>query len=139
MIQLQALSCEECGKRFTLPTSLTSHKLTHHTIFPKNCENCGELQSTKRDYQDHMKKVHGQVEAIHFFINMLSQGAGEPQVPCEICGKLVKSKYVLKSHVKLVHEKDSALFPCEKCGKILKSKGSLEYHSRAHTGDYKFR
>ena len=120
------MACEECGKRFTLPNSLNTHRLNHHTSFPKDCEDCGQYQATKKEYQDHMKKAHG-------------QGGGDPAVPCEICGKLVKSKYSLKSHVKLVHEKGGAEFPCDKCGKVLKSKGSLEYHSKVHTGEYKFR
>ena len=108
----KALSREECGKQFTLPNSLNTHRLNHHTSFPKDCEDCGKFRGTKKEYQEHMKEVHG-------------QGKVENTVPCEICGKMVKNKYSLKSHVKLVHEKNGPNFPCDKCGKILKPKGSI--------------
>ena len=55
------MACEECGKRFTLPNSLNTHRLNHHTSFPKDCEDCGQFQATKKEYLEHMKKAHGQV------------------------------------------------------------------------------
>lgn len=122
----KALSCEECGKRFTLPNSLITHRLNHHTSFPKDCDDCGQFQPTKQQYQDHMRIEHG-------------VGVHEAPVPCEICGKQVRNKYTLKSHVKMVHERGGVNYPCDQCGKILKSKSSLEYHSKVHTGEYKFR
>lgn len=122
----KALTCEECGKKFTLPNSLNKHRLNYHTSFPKTCDDCGQFCPTKQEFVVHLANVHG-------------QGVQENNVPCEICGKLVKNKYVLKQHVKLVHERKGGEFPCDQCGKIMKSKASLEYHSKVHTGDYAFR
>jgi len=122
----KALTCEECGKKFTLPNSLNKHRLNYHTSFPKTCDDCGHFCATKQDFVAHLANAHG-------------QGVQPNTVPCEICGKLVKNKYVLKQHVRLVHEKKGGEFPCDQCGKIMKSKASLEYHSKVHTGDYAFR
>jgi len=122
----KALTCEECGKKFTLPNSLNKHRLNYHTSFPKTCDDCGQFCATKQEFVAHLANAHG-------------QGVKENTLPCEICGKLVKNKYVLKQHVRLVHEKKGGEFPCDQCGKIMKSKASLEYHSKVHNGDYAFR
>jgi len=122
----KALTCEECGKKFTLPNSLNKHRLNYHTSFPKTCDDCGQFCATKQEFVVHLANAHG-------------QGIQENTVPCEICGKLVKNKYVLKQHVRLVHERKGGEFPCDQCGKIMKSKASLEYHSKVHTGDYAYR
>ena len=122
----KALTCEECGKKFTLPNSLNKHRLNYHTSFPKTCDDCGQFCATKEEFISHLANAHG-------------QGVQENTVPCEVCGKLVKNKYVLKQHVRLVHERKGGEFPCDQCGKIMKSKASLEYHSKVHTGDYAFR
>ena len=45
----KALSCEDCGKQFTLPNSLNTHRLNHHMSFPKDCEDCGKFCGTKRE------------------------------------------------------------------------------------------
>ena len=44
----KALSCEDCGKQFTLPNSLDMHRLKHHTSFPQDCEDYGKLCGTRR-------------------------------------------------------------------------------------------
>ena len=122
----KSFNCDECGKKFTLPSTLKKHKLNYHTQFPKSCDTCGHFCATKDDFKTHMANVHG-------------DGMLENTVPCEICGKLVKNKYILKQHVRLVHEKKGAEFPCEQCGKVMKSKASLEYHSKVHSGEKTFR
>ena len=113
----KALTCEECGKKITLPNSLNKHRLNYHTSFPKTCDDCGQFCATKQEFVVHLANVHG-------------QGMQQNTVPCKICGKLDKNKNVLKQHVSLVHERKGGEFPCVQCGKILKSEASLEYHSR---------
>ena len=122
---LKGLACEECGKKFTLPNSLNTHRLNNHTSFPKVCDDCGQFCITKKEFICHMKSAH-------------KQGGQAITVMCDTCGKLLKNKFSLKSHINLVHNNIGAYFPCDKCGKVLKSKGSLKYHSKVHTGDYKF-
>ena len=123
----KSLSCEDCGKKFTMPNALKNHRLNNHTVFPKRCDDCGHICATTVIYKNHRTEVHNE------------WGGEDRTVPCEICGKSLKNKYSLKLHVKLVHEKTAAEFPCDECGRVLKSKNSLEYHKRVHTGEYPFR
>ena len=123
----KSLTCEDCGKKFTMPNALKNHRLNNHTVFPKRCDDCGHFCASKTSYKNHRAEAH-------------NEWVGEDTtVPCEICGKSLKSKYSLKLHVKLVHEKTAAEFPCDECGRVLRSKNSLDYHKRVHTGDYRFR
>ena len=122
----KALSCEECGKNFTMPNALKNHRLSFHTQFPRECDECGHYCATKKLFKIHREEVHGQGAALH-------------PVPCEICGKVLKNKYSLKLHVQLIHDKKPREYPCDQCGKVLKSKASLEYHKKVHTGEYPYR
>ena len=56
----KALACEECGHRFTLPSSLVKHRLNHHASFPKNCDDCGHFCVAKDDFKRHVKVQHGE-------------------------------------------------------------------------------
>ena len=122
----KALSCEECGKKFTMPNALKNHRLNFHTQFPRKCDDCGHYCISKKVFKEHIAKAH-------------SEGVAEDTHPCEICGKVLKTKYSLKLHVKLMHEKVAGQFPCDECGKVLKTKATLEYHKRVHAGEYPFR
>ena len=122
----KALECEDCGMRFTLPNGLKRHRLTNHTQFPRRCDDCGHLCTSKEEFIKHMEEVH-------------DSGLDVEMVPCEQCGSLFRGHLSLKIHMKNQHEEDKQTYPCDLCGKVLKNKYNLEYHMKSHTGEYKFR
>ena len=50
-------------------------RLNYHTNFPKSCDDCGLVLSTKHAFVKHVNTLH-------------STAFQESTVPCEICGKL---------------------------------------------------
>ena len=42
------MTCDECGKKFTMPNALKNHRLNNHTQFPKHYEDCGVFCLTKK-------------------------------------------------------------------------------------------
>lgn len=105
------LQCH-CGKRFSQPSSLATHKKIHSKVLDYTCHMCGKQFKHKQSYLKH-QTVH---EAGSF--------------SCSICKKVVKSKDTLKSHMKRHYNIKN--YSCDICGAMFVTCGELINHKKKH-------
>ena len=108
------LSCDICGKRYSIPSELKNHQMLHDDQdYP--CKYCGKLFPSPVRQKAH-EQSHEQ----------------EP-VPCNICGKVLRSERDAQIHERTVHNNEFKV-DCEVCGKTLKTKDNLRLHLAAIHG-----
>jgi len=114
-----ALSCEECGQRFTFKRSLEIHRRRIHTS--RNCSLCNIKFSSRKEFLIHDHHVHKNV----------------PE-PCYVCGKHIK-RASMSQHLKLVHHgEEHRKHLCNICGNAYKTRTDLTRHYTKHTGQKDF-
>ncbi|KAG1665955.1 Zinc finger protein 836 [Nymphon striatum] len=89
--------CNVCGKYFSLPSLLKSHKQAHEEL-PKSvmCEHCGLKLKSTNSLKVHIMRIHGE----------------KTEHPCDQCDYVGKSQMCLKNHIKRKHNKK---FQCNQC------------------------
>ncbi|CAN2390416.1 hypothetical protein PRIEUP_LOCUS453, partial [Pristimantis euphronides] len=107
--------CSECGKCFTLKTTLVVHQSSHRGEKPYSCAECGKLFRVKSSLGRH-KRIH----------------TGEKPYSCSECGRCFSLKSNFVAHEK-IHTGEKS-YSCSECGKWFTVKSSLVRHQRIHTG-----
>ena len=88
---------------------LTRHMHRHTGHKAAQCEECGQLFSTKQNLEQHCKTVHG-----------------KKKEQCHQCGKLYASKSILKQHM-LKHDGKQP-YKCKYCGRIDSDGSNMRKH-----------
>ncbi|XP_018428365.1 PREDICTED: zinc finger protein 567-like [Nanorana parkeri] len=107
--------CPECGKYFSLKSSLNEHMRCHTGSLSYFCTECGRRYATLLQLVTH-EKVH----------------RGEKPYSCPTCGRCFFTKSDLDIH-QCLNTVDKP-FSCPQCGKGFSRKYSLKIHRRSHTG-----
>ncbi|XP_066461453.1 oocyte zinc finger protein XlCOF8.4-like [Eleutherodactylus coqui] len=112
-------SCSECGKCFTLKSSLVQHHRSHTGEKMYSCSEWGKCFTNKLHVVTH-QRTH----------------SGEKPFSCSECGKFFKKKSILVTHQRI--HTGVKPFPCSECGKCFNEKSQLVKHQRIHTGEKPF-
>uniref|UniRef100_A0A8C5MWH9 C2H2-type domain-containing protein n=1 Tax=Leptobrachium leishanense TaxID=445787 RepID=A0A8C5MWH9_9ANUR len=112
--------CNECGKCFSLSTSLIVHQQVHTHERPYNCKVCGKCFTQNKSLIRH-KMIH----------------TGEKPFMCPECGKCFTRSTTLATH-KRIHTGEKT-FKCNYCGKCFTDVSNLTAHKKIHTGEKPFR
>ncbi|XP_067870053.1 zinc finger protein 271-like [Heterodontus francisci] len=111
--------CGDCGKGFSYPSKLETHRRRHTGERPFTCSVCGKGFTQSSSLYTH-QRVH----------------TGERPFICLECGKGFNALSNLQSH-RRVHS-DQRPFKCSECEKSFKSKKELLQHQRTHIGERPF-
>ncbi|XP_071527353.1 uncharacterized protein [Panulirus ornatus] len=108
--------CLECGKVFTLKSSLKTHFLAAHSGVKKfACKECGKAFSLNSYLNAHM--------VVH---------TGKKKFSCNDCGKLFTQKGSLNTHL-LLHKDNGKRYECKECGKVFNRNSNLTRHMGTHS------
>lgn len=97
--------CAICGKTVDTSNDFKVHMMTHETRIPVNCDICGLLLSSERNYLIHRKQQH--------------PVGGQLEYSCNVCNKMYPSRRSLTRHVTMSHKKVNDK-KCKVCGKCFK-------------------
>ncbi|XP_053567590.1 gastrula zinc finger protein XlCGF7.1-like isoform X1 [Bombina bombina] len=133
--------CAECGKCFTVKSSLIRHQKIHTRERAFLCPDCEKCFTTKSSLIRHQKIHTGDKEYLcsecgkcftlkSQLISHQKSHTGEKAFSCSECGKCFTFKSAVNSHMKIhTGEKD---FVCSKCGKCFTQQGTLMNHQKVH-------
>lgn len=116
------LSCEMCGKTFSLPSSLHKHRLIHSSEKIHKCALCGKTFNQSSNLAVHIRTHTGLWLILLFKFKSLGTKSkylfipfflGEKPYVCNICGKKCVSNVNLKVHLR-THSGEKP-FHCMKC------------------------
>ena len=116
----ELLYCDQCEKKFILPSELKSHNdRVHLKIKGKRffCDKCAKSFISNYDLNEHTLHHHND---------------GKKDFQCDLCGNCYATAFSLKNHEKEFHYKS---FKCEQCDKLFGSKSKLKFHSRSAHGN----
>ncbi|XP_069671819.1 zinc finger protein 391-like isoform X3 [Periplaneta americana] len=136
-------SCDICGKCFSEPCNLKSHKIQHIDGKPFKCSFCGNCFPRSSALRRH-ERLHTNEKS--FKCNVCAkyfpqpydlklhklQHTNEKRFKCEICGICFMWARNLKRHGRM--HTDVKPFTCDVCGKCFKDSCDLKRHGRLHTG-----
>ena len=112
---LKPYKCNDCGKSFTQPTHLNTHKKRMHYI--DDHENL--IECSKCDYTTRNKRTFQRHEMSH----------SEPMFQCKVCEKKYFTEEDLQTHNRRIHyHLEDKVFHCDFCGKTLYSEQGLKHH-----------
>lgn len=118
----RSLSCNLCFKKFSLFSSLNTHKLLH-TNESVICGHCSNPYANKKKLLTHIRSVHQKPDVKPFL--------------CNFCGKQYRSKIALDAHVSS-HQGFGKNYVCNICHKNFAQPTSLRLHAIVHTGTKQF-
>lgn len=113
----RSLSCDVCFKKFSLISSLNTHKLLH-TDKSVICGHCSNPYANKKKLQIHIQSVHQKSDVKQFL--------------CNFCAKQYVSKAALDAHVAR-HQGFEKKYACNICHKNFAQYSSLSLHAIIHT------
>ncbi|KAK3704671.1 hypothetical protein QZH41_006744 [Actinostola sp. cb2023] len=105
--------CQECGKEFRRPSSLSTHKLIHSDHKPFPCSYCGKKFLRKSDMKKH---------------TLMHTGAKPFQ--CKQCGKVFSQSSNMLTHMR--RHTGIKPFPCKICGRRFYRKVDVRRHTLRH-------
>jgi len=104
-----------CDKKFSRPSRLKTHILSHTGERPFKCELCEKSFSRNA----HLKR--------HVAINHEGIRAQQTEVSCTECGASFANKYSLKKHVIKIHQ-ESSKYKCNECNISFNKHHTLKAH-----------
>ncbi|XP_066444635.1 zinc finger protein 11-like isoform X2 [Eleutherodactylus coqui] len=157
-----ACSCPDCGKSFSLPSSLMQHQRLHcksrsatpaSSVAPTKtrpsheCSVCRETYESAGALRRHMRS-HGEEErymccqcGLTFTSNVSlvrhqRTHSAERSFPCTQCHKSFKTQAVLLRHQR-AHSEEKA-YQCDVCTKGFSQKSSLILHLKSHSREHPY-
>ncbi|XP_073529830.1 uncharacterized protein [Phyllobates terribilis] len=110
----KSYSCSECGKSFALESNLVAHEKIHRRENPYSCTECWKLFTTKSSLIRHWRSH-----------------TGEKSYSCSECGKCFTLESNLAAHERS-HTGEKP-YSCSECGKCFTLESNLVTHERIHT------
>ena len=98
--------CDVCGCGFTSAGYLANHKKKHgEVVKPFLCEECDKILKSKRNLEDHIRKIHRTCKhcAVSFENGNQLEIHKRQHTTCAICHIDMKTKYKLERHM-LTHK-----------------------------------
>ncbi len=125
------VTCEICGKAFSVPNQLWHHMRYHRGDHRPACEVCGKRFSQTSHLKDHMRQHTGEKPFKYHLRDRMEHEegkAGQPSRPhvCEHCHKCFKQRNHLRDHLR-IHTGERP-FVCHVCDQRFTIKGNLKRH-----------
>lgn len=112
-LKTKVYKCQECGKEFKRPSSLSTHKLIHSDLKPYSCTYCGKNFLRKSDMKKHT--------LMH---------TGVKPFQCKQCGKVFSQSSNMLTHMR--RHTGIKPFPCKICGRRFYRKVDVRRHTMRH-------
>lgn len=112
-LKTKVYKCQECGKEFKRPSSLSTHKLIHSDHKPYSCSYCGKNFLRKSDMKKHT--------LMH---------TGVKPFQCKQCGKVFSQSSNMLTHMR--RHTGIKPFPCKICGRRFYRKVDVRRHTMRH-------